>query len=312
MDNTHAMIPVPVLRYCGRDFSEADMATIRGILRDPRYRTRATISRAVCEALGWRKMDGGVKEVSCRVAMLRMETDGLITLPPAGKRIPRFRPGSAALNSLASPGPEIVGNRADVGEITLQRVVAASESRLWNEWIAHYHYLGYCPLPGAQLRYFAYADGRPLAALGFGAAAWSLAPRDRFIGWTVAERQAHLHLVVGNARFLIPPWVRVRYLASSLLALAARQLPEDWERVYAYRPVLLETFVERPRHAGTCYKAANWICVGQTQGRGKLDRHKLRDKPVKDIWLYPLDRRFRSVLTASRLAVRALAAGVTP
>ena len=276
MDNSQDIVSPAFPRYCGRVFSEADMATIRGILQSPLYPTRATVSRAVCAALDWRKPDGGLKEVSCRVAMLRMETDGLITLPPAGQRIPRFRPSSTAPSLFASPGPEIVGTRADLGEITLQRVVSAAESRLWNEWIARYHYLGYCPLPGAQLRYLAYADGRLLAVLGFGAAAWSLAPRDRFIGWTVAERQAHLHLIVGNARFLIPPWVRVRYLASSLLALAARQLPADWERIYAYRPVLLETFVERPRHVGTCYKAANWICVGQTQGRGKLDRYKLR------------------------------------
>ncbi|MCL5677470.1 MAG: DUF4338 domain-containing protein [Firmicutes bacterium] len=133
--------------------------------------------------------------------------------------------------------------------------------------------------------------------LGFGAAAWKVAPRDRFIGWTAAQRQAHLHLVVNNARFLVLPWVRARYLASSVLALAARRIGADWQARYGYRPVLLESFVERPRFTGTSYRAANWVCVGQTQGRGKLDRTHRADKPVKDIWLYPLDRHFRQILT---------------
>jgi hypothetical protein len=289
----------PLVRYCGRVFSPADLDAIRQILRDPRYPTRVAISRAVCETLDWRKPDGGLKEVSCRVALLRMQADGLLALPAPGRPIPRFRL-SAVPSMLAMPGPEIVGTRGDLGEITLQLVRSKGESsRLWNELIARYHYLGYCPLTGAQLRYFATAGGRLLAAMGFGAAAWSLEPRDRFIGWSAQQRQSHLHLVVGQPRYLILPWVSVRYLASSLLGLAARQLPADWERVYGYRPVLLETFVQPPR-TGRCYAAANWIRVGQTRGRGKLDRFNRWDKPVKDIWLYPLDRHFREILTGQR------------
>ena len=170
------------------------------------------------------------------------------------------------------------------------------ESHLWNEYIQRYHYLGYQPLPGAQMRYLAQAHGQVLALLGFGAAAWKVAPRDRWIGWSPAQRQQSLHLLVQNARFLILPWITCPNLASKLLAMAARRLPEDWAERYSYRPVLLETFVERQRFVGTCYRAANWIHVGQTQGRGKLDSHHQAKLAVKDIWLYPLDLDCREYL----------------
>lgn len=170
------------------------------------------------------------------------------------------------------------------------------EARRWNELMARYHYLGYEPLPGAPLRYLVHAGDRLLAALGFGAAAWKVAARDAFIGWSPEERQARLHLVVNDARLLLLPWVRVRNLASSFLALAARRLPGDWRAYYGYAPVLLETFVEQERFAGTGYKAANWARVDVTQGRGKLDRHRRCALPVKDVWLYPLRPDFRAQL----------------
>ena len=123
------------------------------------------------------------------------------------------------------------------------------------------------------------------------------APRDAFIGWTHQQRQRHLHLVINNARFLILPWVRSHNLASMLLAHAARQLPQDWLAVYGYRPLLLETFVETARFRGTCYKAANWTDLGQTKGRGKLGPAGKLSQPIKDIWVYPLERGFRERLT---------------
>jgi hypothetical protein len=175
-------------------------------------------------------------------------------------------------------------------------VVGRHDSALWNEYIDRYHYLGYKPLPGAQLRYFASVGQRPVALLGFGAAAWQTAPRDEWIGWNPAQRQRNLHSVVNNARFLILPWVRVKSLGSKLLAMAARRLPADWAARYRYRPVLLETFVEAERFAGTCYRAANWTCVGQTQGRGKLGDHRLGQVPIKTVWVYPLAKDFRGQL----------------
>ena len=163
--------------------------------------------------------------------------------------------------------------------------------------IERYHYLGHKPLPGAQLRYLVYSSNQPVALLGFGAAAWMCAPRDHYIGWSHEQRKRQLHLVVNNARFLILPWIRSKNLASMVLAKAARILPDQWDAIYGYRPVLLETFVEKPRFQGTCYKAANWTYLGQTKGRGKLGPAGKQSVPIKDLWVQPLDRRFREMLT---------------
>ncbi len=181
--------------------------------------------------------------------------------------------------------------------LRLEPVHKPQDSRLWNEYIERYHYLGYKPLPGAQLRYFVRAADVLVALLGFGAAAWQTAPRDRFIGWCAPTRQRNLHLIVNQARFLILPWVQSQNLASKLLARAARQLPNDWQARYGYRPVLMETFVETDRFTGACYRAANWIYVGQTKGRGKLGPSGKQSVPVKDLWLYPLTRDFRQTLS---------------
>ena len=165
-------------------------------------------------------------------------------------------------------------------------VATSKLSSLWNELIERYHYLGHKPLPGAQIKYLVFSSqGTPLAALGFGAAAWKVAPRDNFIGWSPQQRERNLHLIVNNARFLILPWVISRNLASRILSIAAKQLPLDWQKYYNYQPVLLETFVQKNRFKGTCYRAANWILIGQTQGRGKLDRYNKYPLPIKDIFV---------------------------
>jgi len=159
-----------------------------------------------------------------------------------------------------------------------------------------YHYLGYTPLPGAQLRYFIYAGEQIVALTGFSAAAWQTAPRDQFIGWNHEQRKKNLHLITNNARFLILPWIKSKNLASKILSLSARYLLDDWEKKYNIRPVLLESFVEKKRFTGACYKAANWRLCGQTKGRGKLGPSGKMSVPIKDIWLYPLDKKFRNIL----------------
>jgi hypothetical protein len=284
------------MRYCGREFGDDDLACIRRLAAEPGT-TRRAISRRVCEELGWRKLDGGLKEMSCRVALLRMQADGLVRLPA-----PRHRSSNAARATPRSPQAEprtpLLTPAGELRDLRLELVASKSDSLLWNEYIDRYHYLGYHPLPGAQLRYFARAEDGILALFGFGAAAWKTAPRDDFIGWTASQREARLHLVANNARFLILPWVHSRHLASKLLGLVARRLPNDWSRRYGYKPVLLETFVEKPRFAGTCYRAANWLCLGDTQGRGKLDTAHARRLPVKTVWVLPLSSRFRTALTA--------------
>ncbi len=288
-----------VARYCGREFTGSELERIQALIAENPSLNRAALSRLVCDALGWRRANGGRKDMSCRVAMLRMERDGLLRLPPPerGNGNGRNRP---RLTAASDPGEPITSGAGALGELSLRSVATARQSALWNELIERYHYLGYKPLPGAQLRYMVFAGSELLALLGFGAAAWKVAPRDHFIGWSVEQRVENLQRVVNNARFLILPWVRSRNLASRVLAVATRRLPQEWLQRYGYQPLLLETFVDRTRFEGTCYRAANWLRVGQTRGRGKLDRQHRYGLPVKDVWLYPLHRRFRSVLCRSR------------
>jgi len=288
------------VRYCGRIFTIEEIDRIRGLIVSEPKRNRLQLSRVVCDELGWRSPNGRRKEMSCRVAMLRMHRDGLITLPPPqkGNGNGRTRP---RLTSASDPREPITLPAGALGELLFRPVNTRKDSSLWNELIERYHYLGYKPLPGAQIRYLVFSGPHLLAALGFGAAAWKIAPRDRFIGWTDEQRVRNLHLIVNNARFLILPWVNSQNLASRILAGIAKRLPRDWQIRYGYQPVLLETFVEQGRFRGTCYRAANWIHVGQTQGRGKLDRHTRYPLPVKDIFLYPLHKHFRQELSTPDL-----------
>ncbi len=284
------------MRYCGREFSAADLSSIRNLIAGYPTATRAHLSRLVCEQLDWRRGDGRLKDMSCRVAMLRMQADALLQLPPPRNGNNNGKPYLRRTQQAESaPLLEAVSPRK-LGELHLQLVTDRHDSHLHNEYLERYHYLGYQPLPGAQLRYFVRAEGRILALLGFGAAAWKTRPRDLFIGWTAEQREAQLHLVANNARFLILPWVRCKNLASCILAMAARSLAQDWYLSYGYSPVLLETFVELPRFRGTCYRAANWSLLGQTKGRGKLDVHHRASMPNKAVWVYPLRRDFRKAL----------------
>jgi hypothetical protein len=285
------------MKYCGREFTDTELAGIRRLLVEDPKTTRWALSRLLCETLGWRKPDGGLKDMSCRVALLRMQEHGLLLLPPPcrkngnGKRHVRRTPH-------AEPQPLLCTPVGELRDLRLEIVAGKRDSLLWNEYVDRYHYLGYQPLPGAQMRYFARAEGRLLALLGFGAAAWKTAPRDDFIGWNRVQRESRLHLIVNNARFLLLPWVASKHLASKLLGRAARRLPADWLSRYGYRPVLLETFVDKRRFSGTCYQAANWLRLGDTQGRGKLDTAHAHALPVKSVWVLPLTPRFRDALTA--------------
>ncbi len=284
------------MRYCARDFTAAEIAAIRQLIANHPSALRARLSRLVCEQIGWFRDDGRLKDMSCRVAMLRMQDDGLVQLPPPRNGNNNGKP-YLRRTRLGEPGPPLLAaSPKELGGLQLQLLTERHDSHLHNEYLERYHYLGYQPLPGAQLRYFVLAGGRIVALLGFGAAAWKTQPRDRFIGWTPQQREQRLHLVTNNARFLILPWVRCHNLASCILGMAARRLPHDWQRHYGYRPVLLETFVEQPRFRGTCYRAANWIFLGETKGRGKLDTHNEALLPKKTIWVFPLDKHFRRVL----------------
>ena len=282
------------MRYCGREFTSAELKRIQYLAAEPKM-TRQALSQQICKEFEWRKFDGGLKDMSCRVALLRMQKDNLVQLP-----LPTRRSGNSnrvIIKTTKTESQILLSTPVkELQNIRLELVSNKSDSKLWNEYIDRYHYLGYKTLPGAQLRYFARSDEGLLALFGFGAAAWKTAPRDNFIGWMPSAREEHLHLIVNNARFLILPWIQSKHLASKLLGLVARRIVNDWHNRYGYRPVLLETFVEKDRFLGTCYRAANWIFLGDTQGRGKLDRAKAHPVPIKNIWVLPLSRNFREIL----------------
>jgi hypothetical protein len=286
---------LPSYPYCGRLFTAEQIESIRRLIVAAPRLNRAQLSRRVCEDLGWKGPDGRHKEMSCRVAMLRMHRDGLIPLPPPthrnsnGGHAPRLTSASEVRDPISLPAGAL-------GDLLFRPVDTPQDSSLYNELIQRYHYLGYKPLPGAQIRYLIWGGPHLLAVLGFGASAWKVAPRDRWIGWSAPQRIRNLPRVVNNARFLILPWICSRNLASRILSAVAKRLPQDWQIRYGYPPVLLETFVEQNRFLGTCYRAANWIHVGQTQGRGKLDRYNQRLLPVKEIFLFPLHPCFRQTL----------------
>src|SRR6202171_899389 len=285
--------------YCGHQFSSADLDHIRELLQIRPVLGRVALSRRVCQDLGWLNGLGQPKEMSCRVALLRMQKDGLLQLhPPLGKNgcgRRRFE-----LSSASAPREPVQESVRALEPLVFQRVQTDKVSALWNELIQRYHYLGYRPLSGAQMRYLVWsADARLLAALGFGASAWQLKPRDQYIGWNHQQRACGLHRIVNNARFLILPWVRGCGLASRVLSGIGKPLRADWSLPYGYQPVLLESFVEIPRFTGASYRAANWIRLGQTQGRGKLEKYHRQIGPLKQIWVYPLHPKFRETLCPS-------------
>ena len=284
-------------RYHGRDFTAREMQLLRNLIAGPEPLNRHALSKAFCQRIGWYKPDGGLKDMMARVTMLAMHRDGLIELPPP--RVKQNRPKPIVFGPRTEPPLfPTPGTLDEVRPLEIRTVVRGTrEGKLWNEFVARYHYLGYTPLVGAQMRYAVHdRNGWPLAMLGFSTAAWRLAPRDSFIGWTPELREKNLPLVVDNPRFLILPWVTIPNLGSHILSIIRRKLPEDWTARYNTTPVLVETFVEIPRHTGAVYRASGWIRVGTTKGRGRYDRYKKFDKPQKDIWLRPLRKDWKRTL----------------
>ncbi len=280
----------------GRTFVRNELEQIRTIVEsfpsDPRF----MLSKKVCEVLGWHQENGRPKDRSCRDLLARLDQVGFIRLPQPRHPAPRRRP--IPLTKRTDPR---LAFPLQPREVRLEHFHIATrirhEEQLWNEFVERYHYLKFGVVVGPQLKYFVRVRGEPIACMSFGGAAWKVEARDRWIGWTTEERKRNLRLVVNNTRYLLFPWVQVKNLASRLLALAARRLPEDWQRLYGYQPCLLETFVHADRHVGTCYIAANWILVGETKGRGRMDRHQEAKLPRKTMFVHPLARDARMILT---------------
>ncbi len=288
---------ITTVRYCGRDFSMEEMRVVCEIVKTNGI-GRTAISEKICEDLQWLKADGKLKDMSCRVALLRMEKDNWFKLPAPLRRNSNGKQYKHN-NRLKENEPSVNLPAGKIEGLSLEQVKTSRQSEKWNEMIHRWHYLGYKKLVGSQLRYLINSSYGTLGALGFSASAWNVQAREEFIGWSRQDREGKLHLIVNNSRFLILPWIKSKNLASKILSLVARKLPDDWEERYKFRPVMLETFVEKERFSGACYKAANWICVGETKGRGKLGDHSMLYKNVKLIMLYPLCREFRSVLVPS-------------
>jgi Domain of unknown function (DUF4338)/Transposase DNA-binding/Transposase Tn5 dimerisation domain len=273
---------------CGQVFAPQLLDRINATVREQPEMTRAELARRVCDWLGWRTAQGRLKAINCRVALGRLAKRGLIELP-AARRAVGFR-GPSFAQSTENVAARFTGTLQEVRGLKLVLVSSKDREldRVWKKLVAVHHYLGYQPLCGAQLRYLIGSQQGWLGVLAFSAAAYHLKARDRFIGWSPAARRCHLSKVVANSRFVIARSVRVKNLASKVLALAQKRLCEDWAKAYGYKPWLLETYVEARRFAATSYRAANWIKVGKTSGRGRQDREHRNQTPIKDIYVYPL------------------------
>ena len=278
------------MRMAGREISAELLQELQR--RAPACYRRA-LARELCARGGWVSPSGRPATMAARKALAALTQGGY--LPP-----PRRGPPPVRQRQLGPPGrcAPIVGLLESLGplEVIVLSAGPSALSRAWNELLDREHYLGAGPLCGAQLRYLVRSAAGPVAALAFSAAAWQLASRDQWIGWSADQRRENLHLVVNNSRWLIPAHVQVPNLASLVLARVLARLAADWQQRYGYMPVLVETFVEPGRFAGDSYRAANWQLLGLTQGRGRQDRSHQGGVPRKTIWVYALRKDARAVL----------------
>jgi hypothetical protein len=272
---------------------------MREIARDYAGLAVTEIARTVCELMEWKRPNGRLKDQECRQLLEYLRDQGWLRLPAVRNSGPRG-PRQIRLGEASAPQARVEGSAGEFEPLELQLVERRQESQLWTELIERHHYLRYRVPVGANLRYLVRSPRsgeQVLACLLWSSPAWKMAARDQSIGWNAEQRAHNLQLIVNNSRFLVLPWVHIQGLASKILAQSARQLPIDWEQRYGYRPLLLETLVDAQRFRGTCYRAANWLHVGQTSGRGRMDReHKTHGQAVKDIYLYPLARNARQRL----------------
>ncbi len=280
----------------GRHITEQDLHQVRSVVAELWEQGRVAISRRLCRLWDWRQENGHYKEQVCRILLRRLESLGLITLPPP-KHV--ANPPGKRYYVPPVPPPEIdetplEGSVRHLGTIRLAMVRRTPDEKLWNYLVHRYHYKGYKIIVGAHLKYLAWADERPIACLSWSSSVFRIADRDRFIGWEAAARSANIRYVVNNSRFLILPWIQVKNLASYLLGLSARTVGRDWEAFYGYPIFLLETFVDQARFRGTCYKAANWVRVGETKGYAKKNTKFYKHGRKKDVLVYPLADDFRS------------------
>ncbi|HYX08270.1 MAG TPA: Druantia anti-phage system protein DruA [Bacteroidales bacterium] len=284
------------MKIQGRILTGEDINFIIGMIKDNPGWHRTRISQEICRAWKWQTPYGQLKDMACRTMLLKLERRGFILLPSA--RRPSNNDKRSCLIPVLHETTPLDGKLSDVTPVKIQIITQRHERELFKTYMSLYHYLGLNTLVGENIQYLIKSrDNVPLACLLFGAAAWKTSPRDRFIGWGQQEREQNLYLIANNHRFLIFPWVRVKFLASHILSIIVKRLSDDWFDKYKHRIVLAETFVECERFSGSCYKGAGWKSVGTTKGRGKDDIHNQQRLPVKHVMVYPLINKFRSHLT---------------
>lgn len=286
-----------VVCYRGRMISADDIAAIRLIIAQHPRASRRKLSVLVCQAWDWRQANGAWRDMVCRSLMLVLHRAGHIELParkfaPPNPLAQRVRP---ATDFLMDQSP-LRGPLRALRPLSIRLVRGTGEEGLVNGLIERFHYLGYTHPVGEQLKYLVCAQDRPVACVVWSSGPWHMGPRDRFIGWSPSVRRRRLHLLAYNTRFLILPWVEVPHLASHILGQVARQISADWESVYKHPVHYLETFVDRERFKGTCYRVANWVHLGQTTGRGIKEKTLKVTRSIKDVLGYPLAKDFRAKL----------------
>jgi len=286
-------------KFCGQIVTKEQLQEIIEIIDTFPNLSRTELANTVCELFSWKRPSGKLKGVECRQFLERLDANGVIHLPVCRKQFIKKAKTKVSRTDQSDSQATISVKLRELSPILLTRVKTKEQRQLWYEYVDRYHYLGYQLPFGAQLRYFikSGATRDTLGCFQFSSPAWKMAPRDRWIGWSDVQRKVNLQKIINNSRFLIFPWVKVKNLDSSTLALAVKTVPDDWQGCYGYRPVLMETLVDRKRFKGTCYKAANWIHMGKTVGRGRMDRdNNQQGVAVKEIYVYPLTSRFRQEL----------------
>lgn len=284
------------LRYRGREIHPEDILSIRELIEQHPTDSRRRLSTRLCEAWDWRQSNGALRDMVCRGLLLMLERAGQITLPRVTYK--RHNP----LAKRARPAPVLLDQTPiqaklkDLGPIELEQTRRTADEPLFNGLMEEHHYLGYEQPVGEHLKYLVRAQGRPIACLAWSSAPRHLGSRDRYIGWSAEARRRNIRLLAYNTRYLILPWVRVEHLASHILGRMAAQISADWQQMYGHPIYFLETFVDPERFRGTCYRAANWVVMGKTTGRGKQSNSYVPNRSIKEILGYPLTRRFRELL----------------
>ncbi len=282
-----------------RTITTGDLAVVQALVNEHWDRGRTQISRELCKLWNWIQPSGRLKDMACRELLLTLYRKGLIDYPPA-----RFTPknvGNSPARILVDQTP-VTCTLSKLGTIRLEMVRHTELEPLYNSLVDQFHYLGHSRIVGNHLKYMAFAGDVPLACIGWGSAAWAVKSREQFIGWPKPVKNKGLQYIANNTRYLILPWVTVKCLASRVLALNIRRISDDWNRVYHYPLYLLETFVARDRFKGTCYQASNWIQVGWTSGTSKKGHKHLRHDIIKDVYVYPLHKHFKRLLTGHALS----------